>query len=661
MTFTATPQPANIPPRVRMDFDTDDPLAFFSTLSVTRDGKSIREQPVLGGTEAFAFDYEMPFGVPVTYHATGTFVLPVDPDWTESWASLAAWSGDTGSFSVASGNASSSVINAKITRDATGEIQRLSVTNPVYVRVEFLNSVSIVVASVEVTDKVTVTGSTTPVQVTGSGTFDVTLSADTIAVNGSGWSVTNDYDDTATKVRVVSLGTAYIESLNFSAIGSPRGVRTDSSGNIYVVDHGNKLVRKYNSSGTQIVSGNFPFSTTGDPRGIALDSSGNIYVTDSTNNRVRKFTSAGAASANWSTTDFPYGIFIDSSDVLFVSTAKTGANKIRRYTTSGSSGGGSFTAAGTPRDVAVASSGNVYYVNTDDNSVRKLNSSGTQLANYAIGVALQGIAVDSAENFYVTSQDERVVRKYNSSGTYLTQFPVGGRTYGVTVGSAGNLYSTEYSTYSVRKFDAVAASVGQITETPTGAEQLFDESATVQLDATQAWLIHPSQPSLSVSIDPGPGKFRDDGINVDITSSQQVSRAATSTIHNPVGRTRDVVITNGNRREGKWTLVLLSGRLEDRDAIVSITADQTPLLLRSPSSFGWDLRDDWYSVADVTVDRLVLGLAQNWRRTTLPLTPVDEPIVRRGTLRNYGDLLAESADYAGLPLLYDTYLDMLAG
>ena len=82
----------------------------------------------------------------------------------------------------------------------------------------------------------------------------------------------------------------------------PNGVAVDSSGNVYVVDTGNKRVEKFANTGTyasQLGSfGSGPGEFNG-PAGVAVDSAGNVYVVDGSNNRVEKFTSAGVFITQW--------------------------------------------------------------------------------------------------------------------------------------------------------------------------------------------------------------------------------------------------------------------------------------------------------------------------------------------------------------------------
>jgi hypothetical protein len=64
----------------------------------------VRSQPGSGGSVAFAYDYEAPYGVPVTYEADETLVQsgPVT-EWAETWSDLSEWTIAQGDASVSGG------------------------------------------------------------------------------------------------------------------------------------------------------------------------------------------------------------------------------------------------------------------------------------------------------------------------------------------------------------------------------------------------------------------------------------------------------------------------------------------------------------------------------------------------------------------------------
>jgi len=73
VTIVATPEVGTelSPPRIRLDFDAGGGHTFTS-LTVSRDGRPLaRSIPPVGVQQTFAYDYEAPYGRPVTYMATG--------------------------------------------------------------------------------------------------------------------------------------------------------------------------------------------------------------------------------------------------------------------------------------------------------------------------------------------------------------------------------------------------------------------------------------------------------------------------------------------------------------------------------------------------------------------------------------------------------------
>ena len=80
----------------------------------------------------------------------------------------------------------------------------------------------------------------------------------------------------------------------------PQGITVDASGNVYVVDTGNNLIRKVTASGvvTTLAGSGKEGSTNGTgtdasfyvPIGITIDAAGNLYVTDSSSELIRKIT-----------------------------------------------------------------------------------------------------------------------------------------------------------------------------------------------------------------------------------------------------------------------------------------------------------------------------------------------------------------------------------
>ena len=196
---------------------------------------------------------------------------------------------------------------------------------------------------------------------------------------------------------------------------SPWDVTVDSSGNVYVGDWYNQMIRKIDSSGNVITlagSGNQGFTdgqgtaaSFNGPIGVAVDSSGNVYVADINNHLIRKIDSLGNVTtlAGSGTQDSDDGV--------------------------GTSASFKF-----PRDVAVDSSGNVYVADTGNHLIRRIDSTGnvTTLAGSGTSGSVDGegtaasfnkpmgVAVDSSGNVYVADSLNHLIRRIDSSGNVTT-------------------------------------------------------------------------------------------------------------------------------------------------------------------------------------------------------------------------------------------------
>jgi sugar lactone lactonase YvrE len=147
---------------------------------------------------------------------------------------------------------------------------------------------------------------------------------------------------------------------------TPYGLAFDrSSQAIYVADYQTQTIRKIAADGSTLTIGTV--GTRGNtntpalfnfPSGLACDSSGNVYVADSTNHLIRKITptqvvstlagsSRGNLDGNGSAAQFftPFGIAIDAANNLIV--AEQGNHTLRRVSTTGATPGDVTTVAGT--------------------------------------------------------------------------------------------------------------------------------------------------------------------------------------------------------------------------------------------------------------------------------------------------------------------------
>jgi len=275
---------------------------------------------------------------------------------------------------------------------------------------------------------------------------------------------------------------AYVNGVGtLASFYNPVAVATDVAGNVYVADSENNVIRKVTSTGvvtTLAGSGTAAYADgTGTaasfnwPNGIAVDLSGNVYVGDTGNNLIRKITPAGvvttlAGSVGGGYADgtgtaalfiWPFGLDVDASGNVYV--ADNQNYLIRKITPAGvvttlagsllngnTNGTGIAASFNNPSDVAVDASGNIYVADTGNNLIRKITSAGvvTTLAGSGdynnlngTGTAASfntpfGVAVDALGNVYVADAANNLIRKITPAGVVTT--PVGTGFYGNTNG-----------------------------------------------------------------------------------------------------------------------------------------------------------------------------------------------------------------------------------
>jgi sugar lactone lactonase YvrE len=297
-------------------------------------------------------------------------------------------------------------------------------------------------------------------------------------------------------------------------LSPPRGVAVDSSGNIFIADTVNCLVREVSSSNAHIstVAGDYSLGCgySGDgtlatsaqlnePFGVAVDGSGDIFIADYNNSVIREVSaSAGSISTfagvavpdpnqmghmiglleysgdGYLATDAELGFLNDTPYVAGLATDRSGnvftadtlnqavrevsastgiittiaGNGIPGY--SGDGGPATGSQLSFPRDVAVDSSGNIFIMDTGNCVVRKITASTRVISTVA------GTPPDSAGNYYCGFSGD------GGPATSAQLYPIdlltpGG---GVAVDGSGNIFIADTGNGVIRE---VSASTGIIT------------------------------------------------------------------------------------------------------------------------------------------------------------------------------------------------------
>ncbi|MCU1233068.1 MAG: repeat containing protein [Candidatus Solibacter sp.] len=256
-------------------------------------------------------------------------------------------------------------------------------------------------------------------------------------------------------------GTASASQLN-----APSGLAIDSKGNLYIADSSNHRVRMISGGTITTIAGTGTAGFSGDkaaatsatlyiPSGIAFDSTGNIYIADSGNNVIRKIVSgtittiagdpgqfAGYAGdlgqANVAVLNNPTGLVFDSAGNYYI--ADGGNSLIRKVDTNGiiTSYLGSQATQGRLNhpNALVYGPGNALYI-SDSNNNRIAKYIAPNLTNFAGNLSAGfagdgnlatlsqlnkpvGIAVDAAGNIYIADANNSRIRKVSTDGTIST-------------------------------------------------------------------------------------------------------------------------------------------------------------------------------------------------------------------------------------------------
>ncbi len=281
-------------------------------------------------------------------------------------------------------------------------------------------------------------------------------------------------------------------------LSDPNQIYVDGSGNIYITDTGDNLIREVVASTGKIqtVAGGGTVCTTGaldilgdgcaatsatlaEPTGVYVDSHNNIYIADTFNNRIRVVNagtgiilsiagngvsgfSGDGAAATAAEIYFPKGLFVDAAGNLYF--ADSINSRIREVF------GPTPPSGQTPGFITTLAGGGVGCTGQTDNY-----GDGCVALDASFSNPL-GIFVDSSNNIYITDQYTFLVREVVASsgdiqavagnGTpsfsgdgYLATDAELNQPYSIAVDPVGDIYIADFANERIRRVDAATHTI----------------------------------------------------------------------------------------------------------------------------------------------------------------------------------------------------------
>jgi sugar lactone lactonase YvrE len=399
-----------------------------------------------------------------------------------------------------------------------------------------------------------------------------------------------------------------------AAISTPAGLAIDGAGNIYFADTGNQIVRRIGVDGvittvagapqTQGYSGDGGPATAAKlslPQGVALDASGNLYIADTGNGVIREvdatsgnistiagvagtanFNGDGAATA--SHLNQPWSVAVAADNSLYI--ADSGNNRIRRL-----SGGTLSTVAGSgaqgyngdtgpaaaatlnlPLGVALDPAGDLYIADSGNDCVRKISSSTGDVT--AGSATIQTIIGTGSEGY---SGDSGPANKAALHGPYVVFFA-----------QNGDAYVADTINNRIRAILATPVTLPQfpdtkVTKTSSPAViQGLDSDGNAELDLSTPTLVNATLDTTSTTCSFTTATVQGSSCNLG------VEFAPTTVQQNLQGS----VTLNSTTATGLATIDIFGNGLDVNPTTMSLGANPNPGVLNQPIIFTTTVSSD---------------------------------------------------------------------
>ncbi len=261
-----------------------------------------------------------------------------------------------------------------------------------------------------------------------------------------------------------------------ASLRQPEDVAVDRRGDVYIADTSNHRIRKVLGGPGIIITvvGDGESRYSGDsgaafraslfqPRSITFDSKDNLFIADTNNHRIRSASIIFDQNIVWEAGDgfarfggdtrspfeaslsSPSGVVVNAAGDIFIS--DTGNGRVRKIarenrlidtiagngesTYSGDTGNAQDATIFHPHDVVVDTAGNIYFSDTENHRVRRVNA-GTGVIETVVGNGIPGFSGDGGKGIHAQ-----------------LQWPEG-----LALDSNGHLYIADRLNHRVRRLDA---------------------------------------------------------------------------------------------------------------------------------------------------------------------------------------------------------------
>jgi len=362
-------------------------------------------------------------------------------------------------------------------------------------------------------------------------------------------------------------------------LNRPSGLALDAYGNLFIADAGNQRIRRVDADGNLItVAGNGSGGFNGNGlvatnsslelssayygySGVAVDADENLYVADTYNNRIRVE---------------DYG--------LLITVAGNGAEGY-----SGDGGAGYNAALNRPAGVAVDADGNIYFSDTYNSRIRKVDvfdNITTVAGNGSYGYSGDGgratnanlyypggLVLDGSGNLFIADTSNNRIRKVDTNGVITTV--AGGGGYGdgfaatnaylnapsaVAVDAYGNLYIAQPVNNWIRKVNS-----GGVITTVAGVSSGSPGGSGDGGPATNATLSSPSGVAVDTAGD----------IYIADTQNNRVRKVTPA---GPVLTLSKLVSTNA----GNYQVIVANASGSVTSSVAVLTVEGPPVITRQP-------------------------------------------------------------------------------